>query len=443
MADQKADVRHIQEMLRAAGYPVTVDGVDGPDTQKYLQKYNAAHAAENAAKLAADQAHAKADAAAASAKAEEAKAHAEAIRATAEAARIAADTQKRADEASAETRRQIFDTGVTGGAYVAGAAAGSKTAKMIDGKVAAGLANKNKELGNISRQLSPLMKTVDKAGDSKKAASLVNRTLTRMEAIVATADKIGLTKVARGPAGPIAAIGMLAIGAVSRTAAAQTDNETVKTVLNATGTAEMVAGGFVGVKDLANRAAPTTTVEAKALSVVEQSRAMVREAGVAANVAAKAPSLASRMLSVAGKVGGKVALPIAAAVATVEAVQGYKEDGIRGAVRGGLNALDPTSLVAPEGKGLVERLFDRFAGSARRDAASISSDRAAAGRQAAAREHKLELTPMAQTPSAVTPNKPAPHQAAEGVAHINHGWTDAARAASQRARGVNVTIQGK
>jgi hypothetical protein len=442
MADQKADVRHIQEMLRAAGFPVKVDGNDGPETQRYLQKYNAVHAAENAAKLATEQARAKAEAAAAGAKAEEAKANAEATRAKTEAARIAADAKKRADDAAAESSKRIFDTSITATSYAAGVLTGAKTAKTIDAKVAEGLANKNKELGKVAKQLSPLIEKVDNAAGIKKSAGLVQRTLTKIDALVATADKIGLTKVARGPAGPVAAIGMLAIGATSRYASTQTDNETVKTVLNASGTAEMVAGAVVGVKDLANRAAPTKTVDAKALGIVEQGRAMVREAGVAAEIATKAPSLASRMLTVAGKVGGKVALPIAAAVATVEAVKGYHEDGVRGAVREGLNALDPTSIVAPDGKGLVERLFDRFAGSARRDAASVSSDRAAAGRQAASVEHKLELTPMAQTPAAVTPGKPAQHEAPESVAHINHGWTDAARAASQRARGVAVTVQG-
>jgi peptidoglycan hydrolase-like protein with peptidoglycan-binding domain len=436
MADQKADVRHIQEMLRAAGYDVSVDGNDGPQTQAALRQYQASQNAVNAKK-------ADAAAAEANAKAEEAKANAEKTKAEAEKTRIDAENKKRADDAAAESSKRIFDTSVTATSYAVGVAAGTKTAKTIDAKVAEGLANKNKELSKVAKELTPLVKKVDAASGAKKSASLVQRTLTKIDAIVTTADKIGLTKVARGPAGPVAAVGMLAIGAVSRTAASQTDNETIKTVLNASGTAEMVAGAVVGVKDLANRAAPTKTVDAKALGIVEQGRAMVREAGLAAQVATKAPSLAARVLSVAGKVGGKVALPIAAAVATVEAVKGYKEDGVRGAVREGVNALDPTSLVMPEGKGLVERLFDRFAGSAKRDAASVSSDRTAAGRQAATREHTLELTPMAQAPAAVTPNKPAPHEAPESVAHINHGWTDAARAASQRARGVNVTIQGK
>lgn len=443
MADQKADVRHIQEMLRAAGYPVNVDGVDGTETQKYLQKYNAAHAAENAAKLEVDQQRAKADAAAASAKAEEAKANAEKVRAETEKIRIEAEDKKRADDAAAETSKRIFDTSITATSYAVGVAAGAKTAKQIDTKVAEGLANKNKELKKVAKELTPLIGKVDAAAGAKKSASLVQRTLTKIDALVTTADKIGLTKVARGPAGPVAAVGMLAIGAVSRGAASQTDNETIKTVLNASGTAEMVAGAVVGVKDLANRAAPTKTVDAKALGLVEQGRAMVREAGVAAQVATKAPSLASRVLATAGKIGGKVALPIAVTVATVEAVKGYKQDGIRGAVREGVNALDPSSLIMPEGKGLVERLFDRFAGSARRDSASVSSDRAAAGRTAAARERTRELTPLSQESPAVTAPKAAPHQAAEHAAHINHGWTDAARAASQRARGVNVTISGK
>lgn len=443
MADQKADVRHIQEMLRAAGFPVNVDGVDGPDTQKYLQKYNAAHAAENAAKLEVDQQRAKADAAEASAKAEEAKANAEKTRAETEKVRLEAADKKRADDAAAESSKRIFDTAITATSYAAGVAVGTKTAKTIDAKVAEGLANKNKELKKVAKELTPLIGKVDAAAGVKKSASLVQRTLTKIDALVLTADKIGLSKVGRGPAGPVAAVGMLAIGAVSRGAAAQTDNETIKTVLNASGTAEMVAGAVVGVKDLANRAAPTKTVDAKALGVVEQGRAMVREATVTAEVVSKAPSLASRVLSTAGKVGGKIALPVAAAVATVEAVRGYKEDGVRGAVRGGINALDPTALVMPEGKGLVERLFDRFAGSARRDAASVSSDRVAAGRKAAAREKTLENTPVSQSAPAVTPNKLAPAQAADGVAHINHGWTNAARAASQRSRGVNVTISGK
>lgn len=436
MADEKADVRHIQQMLRDAGYDVRVDGVDGPNTREALRQYNTSQSTVNAER-------AKADTAKANAEAEAAKATAEATRATAETARIKADEQKRADDAAAENSKRVFDTAVTGSAYVAGVVAGTKTAKAIDAKVAEGLANKNRELKKVAKNISPLIDAVDAAGSSKKNASLVQRALTKVGAAVATADKIGLTQVGRGPAGPVAAVGALAIGAASRYAGTQTDNETVKTVLNATGTAEMVAGAVIGVKDLANRAAPTTTVDAKALTTIEQGRALVAEAAAASPAAAKAPSLAARVLGTVSKVAGKVALPVAAAVVTVEAVRGYKEDGMRGAVRNGVNALDPSALVMPEGKGLVERLFDRFAGSARRDAAGVSSSRVAAGREAAARERTLENTPVAQSPPAVTANKAPMHQAADSVAHINHGWTNAARAASQKARGVNVTISGK
>lgn len=433
MADAKA-TRALQQMLKDAGfYSGPIDGAEGDQTRAAKAMYDA-HAKAEAAKSAQATARANADAAAAGAKAEEAKANAEAIKAKAQTEKAAADAIKRSDEASAATKKMLFDTGVTVTAYAAGVAAGTKTVKGIDAKLAEGLANKNRELRKLASDVAPMIEKVDKAGTSKKAASLVERTLSKIDAIVGTADKIGLTKVGRGPAGPIAAVGAIAIGAVSRTAAQHVDNETVQTVLNASGTAEIVAGAVIGVKDLASRAAPTKTVDAKALSTIEQGRNLVKAAqGVEAAAAEVAP-LATRVL----KLAGKVALPLTVGMAVIQGARGYAKDGVRGAARGVIDSVDPTSILpGMDGKGLAERIFDRFAGSANLKAADVSAARKAAAIKAADREHKIELTPMTSTPAS---SSPSGHLDQASTPHMSDGMT----AAYQR-RGVNgkmISVQG-
>lgn len=436
MADQIADPKHLQQMLRDAGYySGPIDGKIGSDTQAALRQYNAAKSAADAEASRAAQARSSAETAKANAEAEKAKADAEKTRAEAAKAKAEADAKAQTDKDAAESAKRIFDTAVTATAYAAGIAAGAATSKQIDKKLVEGLDNKNRELRSLASKVTPLVKTVDTAGTSKKAATLVERTISKIDAIVATADKIGLTKVGRGPAGPVAAIGALAIGAVSRTAAQHTDNETIQTVLNATGTAEMVAGATVGVKDLASRAVPTKTVDAKALSTIEQGRNLVKTAqGVEAAAAEVAP-LATRVL----KAAGKIALPLTVGMAVIQAARGYAKDGVRGAARGVIDSVDPTSIMpGMDGKGLAERIFDRFAGSP--DMAKVSQIRTSAGKEAASREQSREATPLAMESPAVTPHPVA--VAADQSQHVSHGWTDAARHASQVSRGVKVTVSG-
>lgn len=257
----EAEVRALQERLKAAGYNVAVDGRMGPATQAAMEKFNASQAAVQSKQ--ADARAEEARAAAEMAKADAAKAKADAEKSAAEAAERQSSSQR-----SAEDAKRLFDTSVTAGAYAIGAVSGALTAKKLDKLHGEGQAAKNKALKRVATEARPL---IDKA-DGKTAAG--KRSAAKLGAIVRTADKAGLTSTRRGVAGPVAGGGLVLVGLASRAIAAETENETVKTVLNATGTAEAVAGGVVLVKDMANRASTTHLPDVKSLATIEQARAV-------------------------------------------------------------------------------------------------------------------------------------------------------------------------
>lgn len=259
----ETEIRALQERLKAAGYDVVVDGRMGPMTRTALERYNASQAV-----VASKEADARAEesrAAAEKAKADAARAKADAERSAAEAAE-----RQRADQRSADDAKRQFDMAVTAGAYGAGVVSGALTAKKLDRLHAEGQTAKNKALKVAAREAALL---IDKAGGKAPAG---RSAAAKLDAIVRTADKAGLTDTRRGSAGPVAGAGLVLVGLASRAIAAKTENETVKTVLNATGTAEVVAGGVVVVKDMANRAASTHLPDVKALGTIEQARAVAR-----------------------------------------------------------------------------------------------------------------------------------------------------------------------
>ena len=320
MAD--ASTRATQEMLRAAGYDITVDGKDGPATATALGQYNASRAATESKKADADKAQADARAA-------EAQANARATEAAAESKRLDAADKARSDAARATESARGYDTAIMTATYAGGFVVGTGTAVWLDKKLDAGLVNKNKQLVAAAKDLAPLLKKLDPVtGVTTKAAKA--NAVTRMAAVVGAADKTGVTKPGRGFAGPLAGGGMIAFGAASRYLATQTDNETLKTVLNASGTGEMVAGGIVVVKDLASRAAAASTLNVKALSVVEQARALSAAPVVAAASNGAKMAAAGTVAKVAGKVALKALGPVAAVMAVMAAVAMFKSSAEAG-----------------------------------------------------------------------------------------------------------------
>lgn len=316
-------IRAEQERLRAEGfYSGPIDGVEGEATR--MARAAAGQAADaKTAKAASDKA--AADKAASDAKAAEAAAR------VAEANVKAAETKAKAAEAS-----RGYDTAITAVTYTGGVAGGLATAYVLDKKIAGGIANKNLQLASAAKALSPLLKTFDGIqGTSQKASAARSIVSNRMASVVAAADNVGATKAGRGLAGPLAAGLMLAMGAGARVMGARSDNETQKTILNAFGTGEMVAGAMVAVKDSMSRAAPTSTLNIKDLAVVEQARATAspataKAAAAATNKAgnkAAAKAGAASVAKAAGKTALKAIAPLAAIAAAAFAFRSSAQAG--------------------------------------------------------------------------------------------------------------------
>lgn len=323
---------------------------------------------------------AEADAKRAEAQAKEAEARAKAIEAESEAKRIAAETERRAsedrqrelDRSAAERKReadqrateqkQIFDTAVTVASYVSGVAVAAATVKKLDALHAQGVAAQNKQLRKLANQVGPLL------DDAASASQTARRSATKLRAITKTADRSGVTRAPkRGTAGPATGVALIASGLVSRGLAAQQDNETVKTVLNASGTAEVVAGGLVIAKDIASRSANTDRLDVAALSKIDQADA------IAAQKPKKTPASKPRAKAApkakAGRLrgGGVTAIAlgtIAAAAAVVDAVA-HGASASEAASAGGKAAGDVVT-----GGGVTEFDAAKLAGAADAEAAA-------------------------------------------------------------------------
>lgn len=224
----------------------------------------------------------------ATAKAKEAEARTREIEARLETSRIEAEAKRRADEAAARSQKQVFDTGVTLGTYAAGLAGGKMLASSLDKKVAASVAVKNVALKDLAGTTGKL---IEKAGGDTAAGK---RATAKLNATVKVADRAKLTRVGRGPAGLVTAAGLVALGMTTRSFAAGQEDETMKTVLNAAGTAEVVAGGAVLYSDLAARAAPKALPDVKSLATIEQARAIGKPGTPAVPVPDKAAPAAAK-----------------------------------------------------------------------------------------------------------------------------------------------------
>lgn len=253
----------------------------------------------------ADTARAQADASKAGADAEVAKAKAEEIRATSEAARIKAAEKQRDDEAASKSSERVFETSTQVATYAGGVALGVVQAKKLEANFKAGVAQKNAQLAEVAKKVKPIVTKLTAVPAGKEHAAARKVPTAQLKATVTAADKAGITRMGRGNAGLATAGSLLAMSLVSRVVASNTENETVKTVINATATGEQVAAAVVIAKDLAARASPSAVVDTAALASVEEARAL---SGVKATVKKSAKAALK-------KVALKAIAPVAAVLA--------------------------------------------------------------------------------------------------------------------------------
>jgi hypothetical protein len=356
----------------------------------------------------------------------------ERIAAQRESTRIAADAAKRKEDADNSPLQRAYHIGLNVVAPIAGMAAGHKVAKHIE-------ARHVQSMQAVAQQVASLAKEARKAVSASGAKHV-------LPGIVKAANALKYTKMT-GPLGlPTAAL-LLAEGAYTRFGLApevEKDSPAAAETLRSIGTASTFAAtSIVGARWLQNRS-PTTVPNGRDVAAIENAKAMAPKArklagGINAAEAAKAVDTLSKA-SKALKILGKVSLVATGVVATVKATTGYMDDGVRGAGRGVVDTLDPTTLFMKDGQpGLGERAYNRMFGKSPTDSrAAISGARVVFGRMAA-RHASIEMsTPLqlpsaGQTPGAVKVTADGRHQ----------GWTDAARAASAKARGVALPGQAR
>lgn len=373
-------------------------------------------------------AEAAARAAAATAQAEVERARIEAQR---EANRIAAAERKAKEDAANDPLQRAYHIGLNVTAPVVGMVAGHKIAKGIE-------ARHIKSMEAVGREVAAIAKDARKAVSSAGAKHV-------LPGIVKAANALKYAKVT-GPLGlPTAAL-LLAEGAYTRFALApdvEKDSPAAAETLRAIGTASTFAAtGIVGARWLQNRS-PIVVPNAKDVAAIENARTMAPKArklsaGLDAAQAAKAVDTLSKASKVL-KIAGKVSLVATAVYATVNATVGYMDDGVRGAGRGVVDALDPSTLFVKDGQpGLAERAYNRMFGKSPNDMrAAISGARVVFGRMTARRASREQATTL-QLPSGAG-RGPAAKVSADGR---HQGWTDAARVASAKARGVALPGHG-
>lgn len=311
----------------------------------------------------------------ANANAKTATAQAQAAAAQAEAARINADLERQrlADQAA----KRGFDIGVTAATYGIGLAGGKMLASSVDKKIAASLAARNAALADLAKAMKPL--TAKSGGTSPVG----QRSSAQINAAAKVGRKTGITRPGRGAAGLITGVGMIGMGAYTRSLGANSTDPTEKTIYTALGTAEIVAGGTVLYSDLVSRQAPKALPDVKALATIAQAEAVAtrstpalpaktpaptpaaqvpapktRAANVtqraskavtAANKASKAMvggmSMAGRAAAATGGLLKRVALPAVAGIAALGAMQGAAQAGESTAVTVKAGALAATDVV--------------------------------------------------------------------------------------------------
>jgi hypothetical protein len=175
---------------------------------------------------------------------------------------------------------------------------------------------RSKQLKDLAAQAKRLLAS---------AKTVTPATARKLSAIVKTADTLKLARRS-GPLSLATAGVLIGEGAYARFALGkQIDNETAAEVVHTTGTATAVAGTSLVAKRLMARATSLALPDAKAISMLEQARAVSSPALKAAE-----KTVAKKLAIKAGAklLGG----PLAMAFAAVDAIEGYQKDGLRGAI---------------------------------------------------------------------------------------------------------------
>lgn len=292
------------------------------------------------------------------AEAKKAEAEARGLEAQAKLKQIEAQT-KAAERAAERAARQssgserVYQMGVNLAAVMGGVAFGYKVAGGIEKRHAAALDAAGKQVRALGATANKLL-----SPKSKMPRALM---LAKLKGVVSTADKLGLSKV-KGPLGIAPAAFMIADGLGLRFGMTRAvENEAARELVGAVGQGLALAGGTLIYKRAMYNATLSKLPEARAFAAIQAARARlgvtvpgqvaakthapVVQAGakaIAATTAAGNASTAAGALRVASKtlaVAGKVALPLQIAATTLAAIQGYRQDGARGALIGAGDSL--------------------------------------------------------------------------------------------------------
>lgn len=445
MADKKStggsgryspEIERLQREAQADGFPITVDGFDGPETKAALEKYRVQK--QEKMRRDAEQATASQAAAAkeAEARAETERTRAEALKAEAsikkaEADRVEAERKEREDrekreyeareagikaerdataakvKAEREATERNIKTGLTVAFPVAGALLGHKIASGITKADHASIEARKANLATIAKE-------TDKAAKSFVAAKGAAKTALKKQLLgsVAAADKLQLTRT-KGPLGWQIAGLFLVEGAFSRfVAAPQVDNPIAKEALLQVSSASFfAASSLMGERAIANRT-PTVQPAAKDLASIERARTLTAPAGKAAQTVtgnvykqalqATAPTKATEaaLKKAGGSFFGRL-LPAVSVVAAVAAIAtAAKAGGAKEAIKTAAQIVDPTN-------GAAGRAIEAVAGG------NDSPLKAMAKEQAAAR--------AAAVPSIITVSEVIARDMAAGAMHNGQG----------------------
>jgi hypothetical protein len=355
-----------------------------------------AREAEAAAKAATAQAEAEAAKARAQADAERARAEAETARIKAEAETRAAELKAESDRRALEAQqaKEAADNSPWNRAYKIGVNAGAVGLGMwIGHKFAASLEARHvKSMQVAAAQVKGL------ATEARRYLNSGNKL--RLPGIVKAAEALKYAKVT-GPLGVPTAALLLIEGAYTRFVLApeiEGDSPAAAETLRAVGTASTFAAtGLLGFRALQNQT-PKILPSGRDMAAINNARDAAQKAGL---MAADAAPAAARAAAGAGKAAkalkvlGKVSLWGTAAYAAINAGIGYADDGVRGAARGVVDALDPSTLFVKSGQpGLAERAFNRAFGKSPNDhRAAIAASRKLFARAAERRGQALPAAP--------------------------------------------------
>lgn len=376
------EIERLQREAAADGFPITVDGKDGPETKAALEQYRKQKAERNRLEAeratAAQQAtgkEAEARAAAEHAKAEALKAEA-AIK-KAEADRVEAERREREDrekrehaaiekkaqderdaaaaqvKAERDAKERNIKTAMTVAFPVVGALIGHKIASGITKADHASIEARKINLATIARETEKTAKSFVTAKGAAKTALKK-----QLVGAVAAADRLQLTKT-KGPLGWQIAGLFLAEGAFSRfVAAPQVDNPIAKEALLQVSSASFfAASSLMGERAIANRT-PTVQPVAKDLASIEKARTLTAPTGKAAQtvtgnvykqalqVTAPTKATEAALKKAGGTFFGRL-MPAVGVVAAVAAIaSAAKAGGAKEAIKTAAQIVDPTGGAA-------------------------------------------------------------------------------------------------